>query len=279
LRQILLNLADNALKFTQRGQVSVQVSVCAHTDSDVSLRFTVLDTGIGFSADLRSKLFDKFTQADASTTRRYGGTGLGLAICKQLAELMGGEIGATSQLGLGSEFWFTVPLGKPAQPKSQTQGTAHSAGATDPFSNSIPAVRRKGARILVAEDNAVNQEVALGILHKLGLRAEAVADGAEVVEVLKTLPYNLVLMDVQMPEIDGLEATRIIRDPQSPVLDHQIPIIAMTAHAMRSDREHCLQTGMNDYIAKPISAQALIEALNKWLPEETGEIGGTQASS
>jgi PAS domain S-box-containing protein len=265
LRQILLNLTDNALKFTQHGEVCVQISVSERNNSDVLLRFAVRDSGIGISAEKQSKLFEKFSQADASTTRRYGGSGLGLAICKQLAELMGGQIGVNSQAEVGSEFWFTVRLGLPAQ-------TNESAATPTPPSHPRPAIDigliHSGARILVAEDNVVNQEVALGILKKLGVRAEAVADGAEAIEVLKTLPYDLVLMDIHMPEMDGLEATRIIRDPQSPVRDHQIPIIALTASALRSDRETCLAAGMNDHITKPVSLEALAAILNFWLPRQ-----------
>jgi PAS domain S-box-containing protein len=265
LRQILINLAGNAVKFTERGRVSVKVSLISENATEAVVRFSVRDTGIGIPPEHQEMLFQKFTQADASTTRRYGGTGLGLAISKKLTELMGGEIGVKSQTGVGSEFWFTVPLGKTMHPKSVTEGSA------SPPRVPLPAVHRQGARILVAEDNVVNQDVALGILHKLGLRAEAVADGAEAVEVLRILPYDLVLMDVQMPEMDGLEATRIIRDPQSPVLNHQVPIIAMTAHAMTGDRNRCLESGMNDYVSKPVSPQALAEALNAWLPQETSE--------
>ncbi len=271
LRQILTNLAGNAVKFTQQGRVTVRVSRIAETAATSVIRFAVRDTGVGIPPEQREMLFEKFTQADASTTRRFGGTGLGLAISKQLAELMGGEIGVTSQVGVGSEFWFTVPLGRPAQAKSLTQEGVKPASPVGPSIAPFPAVLRRGARVLVAEDNVVNQDVALGILHKLGMRAEAVADGAEAVEVLKTVPYDLVLMDVQMPEMDGLEATRIIRDPQSPVLNHKVPIIAMTAHALQGDRRSCLQAGMNDYLAKPVSTQALAEALSTWLPAETPE--------
>ncbi len=277
LRQILLNLADNALKFTQRGEVRLQVSVSEKNNSDVLLRFAVRDSGIGISVEQQSKLFEKFSQADASTTRRYGGSGLGLAICKQLAELMGGTIGVNSQADVGSEFWFTVRLGLPAQIND-------SAAASTTPSQPRPAMDisliHSGARILVAEDNVVNQEVALGILKKLGVRAEAVADGAEAIEVLKTLPYDLVLMDVHMPEMDGLEATRIIRDPQSPVRNHEIPIIALTASALRSDRDTCLAAGMNDHITKPVSLEALAAILNFWLSRQSrGVMHDTSADS
>ena len=358
-------------------------------------------TGIGVPADKRELLFQKFTQADASTTRQYGGTGLGLAISKELVERMGGEIGFVSEEGHGSEFWFTARFVKQAErehpiaPPPEIRGVhilvvddnatnrevlkvqlaawgvrseeapdgplalqalylARDAG--DPFQaaivdmqmpgmdgaalarvvksdetlkgtrlvlmtslgkrgdakrmqeigfagyltkparqsvlfdclstvladtavaqplrpivtrHTIRAIRRGAVRILLAEDNITNQQVAAGILKKLGLRVDAVANGAEAVKALETLPYDLVLMDVQMPEMDGLEATRQIRNPQSAVRNHQIPIIALTAHALHGDREKFLDAGMNDYVSKPISPQALADALDKWLPQDT----------
>jgi signal transduction histidine kinase/HPt (histidine-containing phosphotransfer) domain-containing protein len=275
LRQILTNLAGNAVKFTEQGEVSVQTSLVSQTEIDAVIRFGVRDTGIGISAEQQQKLFQKFTQVEVSTSRRYGGTGLGLAISKQLAELMGGQIGVNSELGGGSEFWFTVRL-----EKQKSQPSPDGPAMTPPASRvAVSVVCRQGARILVAEDNVVNQDVALGILHKLGLRADAVADGVEAIEALETLPYDLVLMDVQMPEIDGLEATRIIRDLHSAVHNHQIPIIAMTAAAMTGDRERCLEAGMNGYVSKPVSPQALAEALNAWLPSDAPEAGSDVLAS
>jgi PAS domain S-box-containing protein len=411
LRQVLLNLAGNAVKFTQRGEVVVRANLEWETDTEVMLRFSVKDTGIGIAAEKQASLFQKFTQADASTTRRYGGTGLGLAISKQLAEMMGGEIGVISEEGVGSEFWFTSRFGKQAARDSNLTPPAEIGGirmlvlddnatnreilvtqlaawgvrsdeaadgpaallalarardAGDPFAaaildmqmpdmdgadvaraikadpslastvlvlmtslgnrgdsrqmeaigfaaylvkpvrqsdlfdclsavlagraladavlaepthlpgvpEAIDELSRSGMRILLAEDNITNREVALGILKKLGLRADAVTNGAEAIRALEMLPYDLVLMDVQMPHIDGLEATRQIRDAGSAVKDHRIPIIAMTAHALQGDRERCLEAGMDDYVTKPVSPRALAEALGRWLPR-VGAAPGT----
>jgi signal transduction histidine kinase/CheY-like chemotaxis protein/HPt (histidine-containing phosphotransfer) domain-containing protein len=404
LRQILTNLTGNAIKFTDRGDVTVRVSPLEETAMGCLLRFSVRDTGIGIPRDKIGMIFDTFSQVDSSTSRKYGGTGLGLAISKQLAELMGGTIGVESEAGKGSEFWFTAYLEKqhvgapvdrlpPAElagarvlivddnansreilttlmtssgirPSAVGDGGAalqalhraqeesdpfsiavidmhmpgmdgetlgsriqadgslarprmvmltsigdpedsrhleeigfasyarkpirnhellralssewhrepgfgpadqavHSAGAAQPFA-------RFNARILLAEDNITNQQVALGILKKLGLRADAVADGTEAVTALQSIPYDLVLMDVQMPMMDGFEATRRIRNLQSKVRNHDIPIIAMTAYATSSDRELCLDVGMNDFVSKPVSAQALADALHRWLPMGNG---------
>jgi PAS domain S-box-containing protein len=265
LGQILANLIGNAIKFTNMGKISIRVTLIEDDGKDVCLRFAVKDTGIGIAQSQQDKLFQNFSQAEVSTTREYGGTGLGLAISKQLVEMMSGEIGVISSAGAGAEFWFTVRLRRTA-PSRVADAAGPSVASPDAATSSRLVVHRQGARILVAEDNAVNQQVALGILRKLGLHAKAVANGAEAIEALKTLPYDLVLMDFQMPEMDGLEATRAIRAPDSVVLDPQVPIIAMTAAVIRGDRERCLDAGMNDYIPKPVSAQAIAAAVNAWLP-------------
>jgi PAS domain S-box-containing protein len=264
LRQVLTNLTGNAVKFTPQGEIAVRATLVSETDVEAVLRFSIKDTGIGIPASKRDMLFQKFTQADASITRKYGGTGLGLAISKQLAALMGGAIGVTGEEGHGSEFWFTVCLGK--QPERD-----RSAEQTIVTRHTIRELRRGAVHILLAEDNITNQQVALGLLKKMGLHAEAVANGAEALKALETIPYDLVLMDVQMPEMDGIEATRQIRDPRSAVINHGIPVIAMTAHAMQGDRERCLEAGMNDYVSKPVDPWTLAETLDKWLPKDGAE--------
>jgi PAS domain S-box-containing protein len=395
LQQILTNLAGNAVKFTEDGEVVVHVTLEHQTASDATLRFSVKDTGIGISGEKMDLVFDKFSQLDNSTTRQYGGTGLGLAISKQLVEMMGGTIGVESEEGKGSEFWFTVDLDKQDKPGRQKVDTEEISGfrilivddnstnreildkrlsswgvnveeAVDgptalqaiyralddekPFQivildmhmpgmdgetvariiksdekitntylvmlsslGKLPDARNPGKRyfeahltkpvkhtelfnvlsnvlgrkeqesksistdtavsgsarhynlrILLAEDNIVNQKVAQSMLQKIGYRVDTVASGSEAVNALEMLPYDLVFMDVQMPGMDGFEATGIIRDHNSAVRNHEIPIIAMTAHAMKGDRERCLEAGMDDYIAKPVSLKSLLELMEKW---------------
>jgi CheY-like chemotaxis protein/HPt (histidine-containing phosphotransfer) domain-containing protein len=420
LRQVLVNLAGNALKFTQTGEIAVRVSLISENDSEAVLRFSVTDTGIGIPADKIGSLFQKFTQADSSTTRRYGGTGLGLAISKQIAGLMGGEIGVESPApssrmsggGAGSEFWFTACFAKqvgrarnsisPADIRgthilvvddnatnrevlraqlgawgvrseevpdgpAALQALHKARNGDDPFRaaildmqmpdmdglslaraikadmelrniplmllssvgqrddirkmeetgfssyltkpvrqselfDSLAAVlagqnmwqamsssvlrANKGlvinqmtGRILLAEDSITNQEVAVGLLKKFGLSVDVVVNGAEAVRALETVTYDLVLMDVQMPVMDGLAAARRIRDPRSSVKNHQIPVIAMTAGAIQGDREQCLKAGMNDYVTKPILPHKLAGALDKWLPKDKAEGGNEKVDS
>jgi two-component system, sensor histidine kinase and response regulator len=404
LRQVLINLTGNAIKFTEKGEVFLQVTLEDESDRHTTVRFSVIDTGIGIPEGQQGLLFKSFSQGDTSITRKYGGTGLGLAISKQLAALMGGQIGVESEPGKGSTFWFTAVLEKQpedrrpevvipedirgqrilvvddnatnrlvirellhswdcrlaeAQDGEQALDMLHQAlTEADPFrialvdmqmpnmdgatlgrkikadpglrlthlimltsvgkrgdavhlkeigfaaylnkpvkkshlydclvtvmgispslaeERSMPIITRyaleeakkRRVRILVAEDNVVNQKVALRILEKLGYRADAVANGQEAVAALEKIPYDLVLMDVQMPEMDGFEATGVIRDPASRVRDHDIPVIAMTAHAMKEDRERCLEGGMNDYASKPVTASALQKLLEKYLTSET----------
>ena len=410
LRQILTNLVGNAIKFTRSGEVTVRITVESETDDDVLLRFTVRDTGIGIPTEKFAILFDKFSQVDASTTRQYGGTGLGLAISKQLAIMMGGEIGVRSEKGRGSEFWFTARLLKSsagetlkAPVHSSMQGArvlivddnatnrevlrvqtaswgmipseavdgpgalqmlyqaldtgtiyslaiidmqmpgmdgeqlgrairsdrrfdmtgmvlmtsmgmrgdaqrvedaGFSAYLTKPVrpselhtclatvlmqkgkaSEGRPIVtrhsirdvfhilakdREKQARILIVEDNLINQQVAQEILNEFGLLSDTAVNGAEALKILSETQYDLVLMDVQMPVMDGLEATKKIRSAESGGINPEIPIVAMTAHALQSDRDMCLKAGMSDYVSKPVNPKALAEVLEKWLPEGKG---------
>ncbi|HEX2958943.1 MAG TPA: PAS domain S-box protein [Chitinispirillaceae bacterium] len=404
LRQILMNLAGNAIKFTNSGEVAIRIHLESQSETSVKLHISVRDTGIGIPSDKIDLLFKKFSQVDASTTRKFGGTGLGLAISKQLVELMGGEIGINSKEKVGSEFWFTVnlnkqltsaivtdnqsnnlknirvlivddtptcceilnitmtswgmciseahnapdalsllyeaietgkafqvavidshlpgidgsalasiikmekqfatlkilllkPLGFHEKPAYFTKcgidaqltkpvkthdlnttlqkilGIDNKVSLTESADNREKSFRnekeifiRKEVRILLAEDNTINQQVAVGFFKRLGLTIDTVANGFEAVQALEMIPYDLVLMDVQMPEVDGFEATAQIRDPVSSVKNHSIPVIAMTANALESDREKCLLAGMNDYLSKPMSMKALIPVLKKWLP-------------
>jgi PAS domain S-box-containing protein len=258
LRQVLVNLTANALKFTDHGEVAVRGDLARESPEDVVVRFSVRDTGIGIPSNKQGGLFQQFSQVDASITRKFGGSGLGLAISKQLVKLMGGEIGVSSQEGRGSEFWFTVRLEKQASRKAKPQ----IAGAARP---AYYGLNRRDIRILLAEDNITNQMVAAGILRKLGLQPDVVHNGKEAVEAMRKVAYDLVLMDLQMPEMDGLEATRVVRAPGSNTRNPSVPIIALTAHAMSGDSKICLDAGMDDYIAKPVTPVALSALLEKWL--------------
>ncbi len=414
LRQVVVNLAGNALKFTHRGEVSIRVSLERETDSDATLRFAIRDTGIGIPAGRLGMLFSVFTQEDSSTTRKYGGTGLGLAISKQLVEMMGGAIGAESEQGKGSTFWFTATFarqsesrpvisGKPAEigglhvlvvddnetnrllvttllrswgcrPAEAADGQTalgllqDAARRGDPFQIALidlqmpgmdgeelgrkikanseingsrlilmsslglrgdavrteqavfsghltkplrqaqlresistvmnreapaddntrrPAVTRQtvaepartNVRILVAEDNPTNQKFAQAILKKLGYRADVAANGFETIEALSRIPYDLVLMDCQMPEMDGLEATRRIRAAGSGVLDPRVPIVAMTANAMQGQKELCLSAGMDDYLSKPVQPRELAEMLRRRLSHVSPNVDTRTAPS
>jgi two-component system, sensor histidine kinase and response regulator len=398
LRQILLNLIGNAIKFTEKGEILVKALMVSEKEGRVTIRFEVCDTGIGISQDKQEMIFEAFKQTDASTTRMYGGTGLGLSISKRLAELMGGEIGVTSEPDKGSTFWFTVQFEKqidiidekPITPvdvrgkrflvvddnktnqvilkgyieawgcfcdladsgemaismmnavakvnapfdavlidmqmpvmdgaelgrrikndptlknttiimltsqgirgdASRMEKIGFAAYLTKPVRRShlfdclmnilsretrkdldnrrkivtrytISEERRKNTRILLVEDNIINQKLALKLIEKFGFKTDCAANGKEAIKALETFRYDIVLMDVQMPEMDGLEATRIIRDPGSKVIDHNIKIIAMTAHAMQGDRDRCINAGMNDYTIKPIRPQELLEAIER----------------
>jgi CheY-like chemotaxis protein/HPt (histidine-containing phosphotransfer) domain-containing protein len=257
LRQVLTNLSANAVKFTRHGEVVVDVEQIGREGDKASLRFEIADTGIGIAAATIPTLFSPFVQADASTTRQFGGTGLGLAISRQLVEKMGGKIGVESQEGQGSTFWFTMQFDVTA-PRGQ--------GAEMRCEERFRAPKRADAsrpRILVAEDSRTNQLVAAEQLKKLGYEADVVANGREAVEAIKGGDYGLVLMDCQMPEMDGYEATRQIRQS----VQGQIPIVALTASAMAPDKERCLSEGMNDYLAKPVELGSLAKMLVKWLPE------------
>ncbi|MDR1110330.1 MAG: PAS domain-containing protein [Deltaproteobacteria bacterium] len=261
LGQILSNLVSNSIKFTSEGQVRVTVGVDERTDSEARLHFEVTDTGIGMTPEQRAGLFTPFTQADTSTTRKYGGTGLGLTISKRLVEMMGGQIWCLSEIGRGSTFGFTARFKLSQQDAGQARAPRKRAAGKEMLS---PIA---GARILLTEDNEVNQLVASRILNNAGFRVDIAKNGLEAVQMVQDQKYDLVLMDIQMPEMDGLTAARTIRAlPGQDVL----PIVAMTAHAMSGDRELSLAAGMNDHVSKPINISELFTALLKWIPPLAG---------
>jgi PAS domain S-box-containing protein len=256
-RQVLTNLIGNALKFSQSGEVRVDVSRADEALPATVLRLAVADQGIGIAPDALSKLFSPFTQADTSTTRKYGGTGLGLAIARRIIETMGGQIGVRSELGAGSTFWFTVPFEEPA-------GPASLPAEVSAVTTLAPAARSANppARILLAEDNPVNQRVALLQLKRLGYAADAVANGREAVHAIAAQHYDLVLMDCQMPEMDGYEATRAIRRQHNG--QNKTVIVALTANARDEDRARCVAAGMDDFMTKPLDLAQLADCLAKW---------------
>jgi signal transduction histidine kinase/CheY-like chemotaxis protein len=262
IRQVLVNLIGNAVKFTRNGYVQLSVTSEEERNGEAMLRMTVEDTGIGIPEDRRTDIFGKFTQVDGSTTRRYGGTGLGLAICKELVELMGGRIGVNSRLGEGSTFWVTLNLPVVPQGAVKRDAAGETPGALQPLR--AGAEQRIRARVLVAEDNLMNQRVVAMMLENLGCRVDVAPTGRDAVEMLGRFPYDLVFMDCWMPEIDGIAATKLIRR-QEPA-DRHVPIIAMTAIAQEQDRERCLAAGMDDYLSKPVAAEDLRAALDRWMP-------------
>lgn len=251
LNQILVNYLSNAIKFTDKGSITLRASVIGLTNEEVELRFDVEDTGIGISEEQQQLLFKPFRQAEAHTTRKYGGTGLGLVISRRLARMMGGDAGVQSIVGKGSTFWFTAQL---------KRTHAHNSQMAIPLPCALKL--RQGARILLVEDNLINQDVSREILEAAGLKVIVANNGAEAVTLALSEPVDLILMDTQMPVLDGLEATRQIRQKQS----RHIPIIAFTANAFVEDRQRCMEAGMDDFLAKPLEPERLMKSLARWIP-------------
>jgi len=256
------------VKFTPMGGVHVHIAVQSRDADSVKLRWSVRDTGIGIPSDRIDQLFKPFSQIDSSSTRKYGGTGLGLSIVKRLVELMDGELEVESRIGSGSTFSFTAPF----QIAAVAQNAASSVAEKSDY---MPAAA--AARILIAEDNAVNEKVARRMLEKLGYVADSVPDGSEAVRAWETGRYNLILMDCQMPVLDGYDATRKIRRLEQGV---RIPIVALTAHALTGDDQKCFEAGMDDYLTKPLDRAALVACIAKHLTgvERAIEAGGAQSA-
>ena len=264
LRQVLINLVGNAVKFTDSGYVELEISALDVTDDQIRLGFAVQDSGIGIAPQDSETIFESFQQGDGTTTRTHGGTGLGLAISKAFVEMMGGEIGVDSTMGEGSTFWFRINL---ARQSAEPKAALDVETVTPP---PLPEVKLNGRRLLLVEDNPVNQEVATGMLEGLGGLVDVVNNGIEALEALEAGPYDLVLMDCQMPEMDGYTATREFRrleESSRRGKTQRVPIVAMTAHAMAGEREKCIAAGMDDYLSKPFSQDQLRNLVAKWLPD------------
>jgi len=249
--QVLLNFLSNAIKFTDHGAIKLTVSIIKEAMDDVEVHFEVKDNGIGIDLDNQNRIFEAFEQAEATTARMHGGTGLGLTICRKLALMMGGDIGVTSALGQGSTFWFTAKLRRAQERPSLEEETLENT------------LLRQEAKVLLVEDNKTNQEVALGQLVKWKLNVDVADHGLQAIEMLKTQDYDLILMDMQMLVMGGLEATRCIREMDS---GKTVPILAMTANAFTDDRLQCEAAGMNGFITKPVEPERLYKELARWLP-------------
>ena len=276
LRQVLFNLIGNALKFTEEGGVTVHISSRSADAQHVTLCVIVLDSGVGIPPEVLPRIFDRFTQADSTTARRYGGSGLGLAISREIVQLMGGHIEASSLPGRGSRFEFSIPFERgsvaPVLEVDIALATVDAAASTQTLAEPEAAPRdrpestspiKRARRILVAEDNAVNQILIKAVLDRMGHFCDVVADGIEVVRQMQTAHYDLVLMDMQMPEMDGLSATRAIRRLEAAEGRPRLPIVAMTANAMAEDRATCMAAGMDDYVSKPIDVDLLADAIER----------------
>ncbi|MFW5894201.1 MAG: response regulator, partial [Verrucomicrobiota bacterium] len=272
VRQILANLVGNAVKFTDDGAVTVRSGIVEDRGEAVLIRCEVTDTGIGIPCEARPKLFQEFSQLDNSLSRKHGGTGLGLAISRRLAEGMGGTVDMVSEEGTGSTFWFDIPFqriepeGAQGEPFAVEQAASETTAPGDiKQGGSEEAEAEAEPRILLAEDNLVNQKVATAMLAKMGYAVDAVVSGKQAIDALRQTRYDLLLLDVQMPEMDGFEVTDTIRNHTPKGIDPQIPIVAMTAHALDKDREKCLNAGMDDYLSKPVSSAALKEKVQAYL--------------
>jgi two-component system sensor histidine kinase/response regulator len=269
LSQALLNFASNAVKFTERGVITLRTRLVSEAGDALLVRFEVQDTGVGIAPEQQQRLFETFQQADASTTRRFGGTGLGLAITRRLALLMGGVAGVESELGRGSTFWFTARL-----ERGRDVGAFAGPAPAGIRAEMMLRERHAGARVLVAEDHAVNREVAIAQLQSVGLKVDTACDGQEAVDKVAAQDYDLVLMDMQMPRLDGLAATRAIRALPG---RGRLPILALTANAFAENRMQCLAAGMNDFVAKPVDLDRLCATLLLWLPSRPGVAGPRKA--
>lgn len=266
IRQVLINLVGNAVKFTAQGSVTIQLSQLASQGEITRVMFSVIDTGVGIPEDKQSHIFGHFTQADSSTTRSYGGTGLGLAICKQLVELMGGKLDVDSEVDRGSRFYFVLPVlaGESAEAAPAAKTTTEPAPTATPSPDAL-AIRARGLRVLLAEDNPINQVYARKLLEKLGATTTCAQDGHEALDLVQRQEFDIVLMDCQMPNMDGYEATRRIRLLGESY--EKLPIIALTAYAMSEDREICITAGMDDYVTKPVDRNMLLEVIARWVDE------------
>jgi TMAO reductase system sensor TorS len=280
LQQILMNLVNNAVKFTKRGNIMLTVTMAEDSASDALIRFEVQDTGIGIEPAVQTKIFEAFSQADGSTSRKYGGTGLGLSIVKQLVQLMEGTVGVRSEPGQGATFWCTARLEKVSgnTREGRKRFPLWRDGVRPNGVSEIPETKVAGVRVLLAEDNPVNREVAVCMLEQLGCHVVAVEDGCDAVAKMEDARFDLVLMDCQMPEMDGLSATKAIRDGEQRTGRH-VTIVALTAHAIVGDREGCLAAGMDDYMTKPFTQGELGNMIQKWVQRSSDEAALTSAQS